>query len=51
MRCFGRGSVWEGDWFWVEVQGLVFIVKEVDTMSWLDSLKVVKVWCSTERLV
>ena len=30
MRCFGRRSVWKGGWFWMEVQGLVFIVEDVD---------------------
>ena len=31
MRCFERESVWEGGWFWVEVQGLVFTVKKVES--------------------
>ena len=31
MGGFGRESVWEGGWFWVEVQGLVFIVKKVES--------------------
>ena len=28
MECFGRGSVWNGGWFWIEVGGLVIIVEE-----------------------
>ena len=33
MRDFGRGSVWNVGWFWIEVQGLVFIVGEDECRS------------------
>ena len=28
MDGFGWGSVWKGGWFWVKVEGLVFIVED-----------------------
>ena len=34
MRGFGWESVWKGGWFWVEVEGLVFIVNRKGSVGW-----------------